>query len=73
MFWFLCRKIGLFPAILHRKMFSASLQRVTASHDFYLILLKTNVSVYFRVKLRCFQDSCLEEQPLPFFVHKLRC
>ena len=29
MFWFVCRKIGLFPAILHRKMFSASLQRVT--------------------------------------------
>ena len=27
----------------------------------------------FSGKLPCFQDSCLEEQPLPFFFHKLRC
>ena len=46
MLWFVCRKIGLFPAILHRKNV---FRQFAASHfDFYLIFLKTSVSVYFR-------------------------
>ena len=46
MLWFVCRKIGLFPAMLHRKNV---FRLFAASHlDFYLILLKTSVSVYFR-------------------------
>ena len=53
MFWFVGRKIGLFPAILYQKnvfcQFAASLA------DFYLILIKTNVSVYFRVSYAVFR------------------
>ena len=52
MLWFVCRKIGLFPAILHRKNV---FRQFPASHlDFDLILLKTSVSVYFRVSYAVF-------------------
>ena len=42
MFGFVCRKMGLFPALLHReKVFC----QFSASHaDFYLILLKRSFS-----------------------------
>ena len=53
MFWFVCRKIGLFPAILHRK--NVFCQFAAIHFDFYLILLKTNVSVYFRVSYAVFR------------------
>ena len=73
MFWFVGRKIGLFSAILYRKMFSASLQRVLLI--FYLILLKTNVSVNFRVSYAVFIDftksnvsACLLLSYAVFFV-----
>ena len=68
MFRFVCRKIGLFPAILHRKMFSASFQRVT------LILLDftpNNVSVYFRVSYAVF-SVMFGGTAFTFFVLKLR-
>ena len=39
MLWFVCRKIGLFSAIFHRKNVFCEFE---ASHfDFYLILLET--------------------------------
>ena len=53
MFWFVCRKIRPFPAILHRK--NVFCQFVASHFDFYLILLKTNVSVYFRVSYAVFR------------------
>ena len=65
MFRLVCRKIGLFPAILHRKMFPASLQRVTL-----ILLLTTFLFIFGWVTL--FSVLCLEEQPSPFFVLKLR-
>ena len=53
MFWFVCRKSGLFPAILHRK--NVFCQFAASHFDFYLILLETNVSVYFRVSYAVFR------------------
>ena len=52
MLWVVCRKIGRFPAILHQKNV---FRQFAAIHlEFYLILLKTSVSVYFQVSYAVF-------------------
>ena len=45
--------VKLFPAILHRK--NVFCQFVLSHFDFYLILLKTDVSVYFQVSYAVFR------------------
>ena len=52
MFRFVCRKIGLFPAILHRKMFAASLQRVTLIFTWFYSQQRFRL---FSGELCCFQ------------------
>ena len=77
MFWFVCCNIGLFSVLLHQK--EVFFQYAGSHPDFHSILLKQRFC-FLLAKLRCLrivflrtEDSCLEEQPLPFFVHKLRC
>ena len=77
MFWFVCCNIGLFAVLLHQK--GVFFQYAGSHPDFHSILLKQRFC-FLLAKLRCLrivflrtEDLCLEEQPLPFFVHKLRC
>ena len=58
MFWFVCRKIGMLPALLHLKRVFCQFAKAYA--NFYLIVLKKNVSVCFPAKLRCFQHYVSE-------------
>ena len=69
MFGFVCRKMGLFPALLHReKVFC----QFSASHaDFYLILLKEPFRLFW-AKLRCFQHYVSEKRLFLGFLRKLR-
>ena len=69
MLWFVCRKI-VSSDIAPEKCF---LPVCIESLWFLLDFTQNRRFCLFSGKLRCFQDSCLEEQPLPFFVHKLRC
>ena len=65
MFWFVCRRIALFPTILHGKKVSGYF---AVSHvDFYLILIKATSSA----KLRCFQHYLCESNHFLCFVTKL--
>ena len=69
MLWFVCRKI-VSSDIAPEKCF---LPVCIESLWFLLDFTQNKRFCLFSGKLRCFQDSCLEERPLPFFVHKLRC
>ena len=46
MFWFVCRKIGMLPALLHLKRVFCQLAKAYA--NFYLILLKKTFLFVFR-------------------------
>ena len=69
MFWFVFRKIGLFPEILHGK--NVFCQFAASHFDFYLILLKTTF-VYFRVTYVVFSITFARTAFSFFFVPKLR-
>ena len=69
MLWFVCRKI-VSSDIAPEKCF---LPVCIESLWFLLDFTQNRRFCLFSGKLRCFQDLCLEEQPLPFFVHKVRC
>ena len=83
MFGFVCRKIGLFPELLHReKVFC----QFSASHaDFYLILLKRKVFVCFGLSYVVFSIMLLRRgfslasyvncafDPLSYRKHVLAC
>ena len=68
MLGFVSRKMGLFPALLHReKVFC----QFSASHaDFYLILLKEPFRLFW-AKLRCFQHYVSEKRLFLGFLRKL--
>ena len=83
MFGFVCREMGLFPALLHReKVFC----QFSASHaDFYLILLKRKVFVCFGLSYVVFSIMLLRRgfslasyvncafDPLSYRKHVLAC
>ena len=69
MLWFVCRKIVSSDIAPEKCVLPVCIESLWFLLDF----TQNKRFRLFSGKLRCFQDSCLEEQPLPFFVHKLRC